>query len=64
MSIDWDSDRFDERELIEVESHHFERVQAKLEPIEPEPIILGMSEPGSGLGLSISKNLSLDRVDP
>ena len=58
------SDRFDERQLIEVECHDLEGVQPKFESIEPESIILGVGEPGTCLGLSISQDLSLDRIDP
>ena len=64
ISFDGDSDRFDERELVEVERHNFEGIKAKLEPIEPETVILRMCEPGTGLGLSITTNHALDGVGP
>ena len=51
-------------ELIQVQNHQFTVVSANLKPVQPEPIILRVREPGPGLGLTEPNHLTLDGVLP
>lgn len=55
---------FDHGELIEVEDHELAVIALELEPVQPETVVLGMGEPGTGLGLTVSLDLSLDGIGP
>ena len=58
------SDPLDDRVLVEVEKRDLATVEAHLEAIEPESIILAVREPGSCCGLSPPLNAAFDGRRP
>ena len=55
---------FDHGELIEVENHELAIIALELEPVQPETVVLGMGEPGTGLRLTVPLDLTLDGIGP